>query len=149
VNENVDLGFDDVVLGLDTVEGMPDLLALAGYLGPAHGEGAESRVRLFSEAALQRWIEIDRSVIRRRERLTPPKGVLGPLTVIWVDSAWLRAEEFPDAPDLVEMSFLNDRADLYFEPPKTMLEAVEYLKLQAYHYNWGVTKKSRKPTWHC
>jgi hypothetical protein len=146
---DVDLQPDQVVEELESLAGeSPDLLALAGYLGPAHGEGAEGRVRLHADASMNRWVELDRNIIKHRVRLTPPKGVLAPLSVIWVESSELEQQRF-DAPPWVEMDFLNDRADLYFEPPRTMLEAVEYMKMPAYHYNWGMTKRSRRPTWHC
>jgi hypothetical protein len=148
VNEFVDLEPDELVAELEAVAGeQPDLVALAGFLGAAHGEGAENRIRLYETSSMSRWIEIDRGAVRKRERIRQERGALAPLTLIWVDAGALR-QEFDGVPDRVQMEFLNDRAELGFEPPRSLLEAVEYMKMSADYY-YGITRLSRAPRWHC
>jgi hypothetical protein len=145
---DVDLGPDDIVSDLESVAGeRPDLLALAGFLGEAHGEGAGDRVRLYADPSLNRWLEVDRSAVVRRERITGDRGALAPRTVIWVRAEVLR-EEFDGVPDRLELEFLNDRVELMIEPPRSLLEAAEYMKMSA-DYFYGMTRPSRWPRYHC
>jgi hypothetical protein len=149
VNESVDFEPDDVVTSLESVAGeTPDLVALAGFLGEAHGEGAENRVRLHLDPSLNRWVELERSAIVKRERVPQERGPLAPHTVIWVRGEVLR-EEFEEVPERLELEFLNDRAELWIEPPRSMLEVVEYMKMSADYFFGGITWQSRKPKNHC
>lgn len=149
MNQFADLGPDELVAQLESVAGeTPDLVALAGFLGEAHGEGSEDRVRLYADPSLHRWIEFERTAIVKRERLRHDRGALAPLTVIWVHSAVLE-QEFEGVPARLELEFLNDRAELWIEPPRNVGEAVEYMKLFA-DYFYGMTKRTSRWTgWHC
>jgi hypothetical protein len=149
MNDLVDLEPDDIVEDLESRAGeTPDLLALAGFLGEAHGDGAAERVRLYADPSLHRWVEIERSAIRKRERISTERGALAPATVIWVDGQPLR-EEFEEVPERLQLEFLNDRAELWIEPPRSMLEVVEYMKMSADYYYGGMTKNSIRPRYHC
>lgn len=143
-----DLSPDEIVQELDSdPDQNPDLIALAGFLGEAHGEGRETRVRLYADPSLNRWVEIEHSAIEGRRRLAQEPGSIAPLTIVWVRGEVLR-QEFEGVPERLQLEFLNDRAELWIEPPRSMLEVVEYMKMPA-EYFYGMTRRTRRPTWHC
>lgn len=149
--EPVDLEPDDVVSDLvDRTGAAPDLIEIVGFVGEAHGDNAEGRVRIYADKALNRWIEVDRDAIHRRERVPDEdRGTHAPMSVVWVETDHLRNTTFEGRPARMPMEFLNDRAELYFEPPGNLYEAVEYMKMSADYYVMLTTRRTRAPRWHC
>ena len=150
-----DLGPDDVVAGLEERLGEleqepkePDLVALLGFLGDAPDHVAADVVRLYADDSLNRWVQIRREDIVRRERLPEGPGGYPPRTVIWVLGTTMR-EDFDGVPDRVQLEFLNDKAELWFEPPRNLLEVAQYMKIEADAMYYGMTRRSRRPVWHC
>jgi hypothetical protein len=141
---------DDVVTSLESERGAnPDLVALLGYVGEAKGENAYDRIRIYSDPSLTRWIEVPKTNVARREMLSQPRGGLSAASLVWVDGATLR-EEFAEAPERLQLEYLNDRAELFFEPPRSLLEAAEYMTMSAdYQYAMGTPRPTRHPRYHC
>jgi hypothetical protein len=80
--DGLDLSPDELVedlLGRDRVP--PDLITLRGYLGESDARGYH---RLFTEPALQRWVDIRDADIVYRERVSAEEGAYGARTVLWV-----------------------------------------------------------------
>jgi hypothetical protein len=151
----LDLTPDDVVRELEEAVGRagdepksPDLVALIGFLGEPRQERQGEFVRLYADDSLNRWLEVPTNRIRRRERIAQAPGHYSPQTVIWVDGDLMR-EEFGEVPERVQLDFLNDRAELWFEPPRSLLEVAQYLKIEADYLYYPMTRRSRRPVWHC
>jgi hypothetical protein len=145
----VDLEPDELVTDLESRVGdAPDLIQVVGFLGEAHGEDAELRVRMYADSKLMRWVEIERSAIHRRAPFRTERDDHAPMTVLWVEVDSL-LEEFSGRPRRLPMEFLNDRAELFFEPPVNTLEAIDHLKMSADYYGYGMTRASRRPRNHC
>ena len=132
----LDLTPDDVVSELEEAVGRagdepksPDLVALIGFLGEPRQERQGEFMRLYADDSLNRWLEVPTNRIRRRERIAQAPGHYSPQTVIWVDGRTSCAREFGEVPERVQLDFLNDRAELWFEPPGRLLEVAEYLKI--------------------
>ena len=141
---------DDVVTNLESERGRnPDLVGLLGYVGEAQGEDADDRIRIYADPALTRWIEVAKANVALREMLSRPRGELSAPSLVWVDGAPLR-EEFAEVPDRLQLEYLNDRAELFFEPPRSLLEAAEYMTMSAdYQYAMGTPRPTRRPYYHC
>lgn len=147
--EPVNLEPDELVADLESRVGdEPDLVEIVGYLGEAHGEGAEQRVRVYADSTLMRWVEIDRGAIHRRAPFRREHDEHAPLSVVWVEADAL-LEEFTGRPSRLPMEFLNDRAELFYEPPANLLEVVDQLKMSRDYYAYGMTRESRRPRNHC
>ena len=147
--EPVDLEPDELVADLQSRVGAEaDLIVIVGFVGEASGENAGERARVYSDKTLLRWVEIERSAIHRREQITREEDGQVPMSKLWVEVAAL-LEEFSGRPDKLSMDFLNDRAELFFEPPANLLEAVSYLKMAPVAYAYALTAPSRRPRYHC
>jgi hypothetical protein len=147
-----DLQPDDVVSGIEErlreIEQdpkAPDLVALIGFLG----EAPNGDPRLFADDSMNRWIQLRADDIVARERLPEGPGGYAPRTVIWVKGNVMRAEFGEEVPERLQLEFLNDRAELWFEPPRSLLEVAQYLKIEADLAYYGMTRRTRRPTWHC
>ena len=152
--EPVDLEPDELVADLvDRAGDAPDLIQLVGFIGEAHGEGAEDRLRIYADKELVRWIEVDRTAVHRRERIPEEdRDTHAPMSVVWVETDHLRNTRFESRPARLPMEFLNDRAELYFEPPANLYEAVAYMKMSPSYLAFGLgctTRRTRYPVYHC
>ena len=141
---------DDVVTNLESERGPnPDLVGLVGYVGEAQGDNSDDRIRIYADPGLTRWIEVPKANVAAREMLSRPRGGLSAPSLVWVDGAPLR-EEFAEVPERLQLEYLNDRAELFFEPPRSLLEAAEYMTMSAdYQYAMGTPRPTRRPYYHC
>ncbi len=147
--EDPDLDPDELVAGLEQEPGeAPDLTALIGYVGPSPGDRGGTHVRLYEDESLRRWVELEKSAVRRRVRLREDKEAVAPRSIVWVETNSL-LEPFAGRPDKLALEFLGPDAELYIEPPLNKLEATEYMKMSADYYTYGMTRLSRRPRWHC
>ena len=141
---------DDVVTNLESARGDdPDVVGLVGYVGEAQGDNADDRIRIYADPSLRRWIEVDKANVAAREKLEQPRSGLSAPSLVWVDGAPLR-EEFAEAPERLQLEYLDDRAELYFEPPRSLFEAADYMTMSAdYMYAMGTPRPSTRPRYHC
>ncbi len=141
---------DDVVANLECERGpSPDVVGLLGYVGEAQGDNADDRIRIYADPSLARWIEVPKENVAAREMLSQPRGGLSAPSLVWVDGPALR-EEFGGAPERLQLEYLNHRAELFFEPPRSLLEAAEYMTMSAeYQYAMGTPRPTRRPYYHC
>lgn len=141
---------DAVVANLETARGdNPDVVGLVGYVGEAQGENADDRIRIYADPSLRRWIEVDKANVVARETLRQPRGELSAPSLVWVDGPPLR-EEFAEAPERLQLEYLDDRAELYLEPPRSLFEAADYMTMSAdYQYAMTTPRPTSRPRHHC
>ena len=141
---------DELVTNLESVRGdTPDLVGLLGYVGEAQGEDADDRLRIYADPALTRWIEVDKANVALRETLSAAAR-----RALRAQPGLGRRRAAQGGvcrgPERLQLEYLNDRAELFFEPPRSLLEAAEYMTMSAdYQYAMARPRPTRRPRYHC